>query len=159
MTMYNNAPANYSCPICLGIKGVDSDQTMLKDDDLVYRNDKVSVFINSFFIKGNEGHLIVVPNDHFENIYHLPNEIGCGVMEAAKKMAILLKKAYQCDGVTLRQNNEPAGDQHAFHFHLHVFPRYKNDSFNSQSPSDKIKTTLVERVPYIEKIRNVQVKK
>jgi histidine triad (HIT) family protein len=151
--MYNNTPANYVCPICLGLEGVVNEDTMLRPDDLIYKNDLISVFMNSFFIKGNEGHVIVVPNKHIENIYDLDSKSGSAILKAAKKMAIAIKKACLRDGITLRQNNEPAGDQHAFHFHLHVFPRYKDDLFNTEIASNKIETTLDDRRSYIEKLK------
>lgn len=72
-------------------------------------------------------------------------------MDTAQKMALAVKKAYNCDGITLRQNNEPAGDQHAFHYHLHIFPRYNGDRFN-QEMGNKRATTPEERKKYIKKI-------
>ena len=88
--MYHHAPENYKCPICLGIKGIENADTMLRKADLVYGDEKTSVFINSFFINGNEGHLIVVPNKHFENIYDLGPETSHEVIDTAKKMAVAL---------------------------------------------------------------------
>ncbi len=153
--MYNHAPKEYKCPICLGIQGIEDDNTMIKQTDLVYKDDLTSVFINSFFIEGNEGHLIVVPNKHFENLYDLEPDYAHAIIDTAQKMAILLKKAYKCDGITLRQNNEPAGEQHAFHFHLHVFPRYQRDKFNKESVN-KRSTTPEERQEYLNKIKAVK---
>ena len=63
--MYNHAPENYHCPICLGIEGVENEHTMLMKEDLIFRDELTSVYLNSFFINGNEGHVIVVPNKHF----------------------------------------------------------------------------------------------
>lgn len=48
--MYNHAPENYKCPICLSVKGIENEDTLLKQADLVYKDDLVSVFINSFWI-------------------------------------------------------------------------------------------------------------
>ena len=120
----------YLCPICLGNQGIENEHTLLLQQDLVHRTDLISIWMNSFLIAGNEGHVIIVPNEHFENLYSLPTEIGTALFEASKQAAATLKAAYDCDGITLRQNNEPAGDQHALHYHLHVFPRYDGDSFN-----------------------------
>lgn len=150
--MKNNAPEGYKCPICLGVEGTENDDTMLKQADLVYKDDLTSVFINSFFINGNEGHLIVVPNKHFENLYELEPEYAHAIMDTTQKIAIAVKEAYKCDGITLRQNNEPAGDQHAFHFHLHIFPRYEGDKYNIVG-GDKRASTPEERQQYIEKIK------
>lgn len=151
--MFNHAPQDYKCPICLGVKGVENDDTMLRQADLVYKDNFVSVFMNAFFIDGNEGHLIVVPNKHFENLYELDSEYGHKIMETSQKMAIAVKKAYGCDGITIRQNNEPASGQHAFHYHMHIFPRYDNDKFD-ENVSHKRATTPEERLEYIQKIKS-----
>jgi len=150
--MFNNAPEGYKCPICLGVQGIENDGTMLRQSDLIYKNDKVNVFINSFFIDGNEGHLIVVPNKHFENLYELETEYGHSIIDVSQNMAIAIKNAYKCDGITIRQNNEPASGQHAFHYHMHIFPRYDDDQFET-NVSKKRESTLQERKAYIEKIK------
>jgi len=65
-----------------------------------------------------------------------------------------MKAVYGCDGITTRQNNEPAGDQHAFHFHFHIFPRYSNDGYNTVQPSEKRLADPEERALYAEKLRS-----
>lgn len=125
--MYNHAPDDYICPICLGIEGVENEHTLLQRNDLVYRDELVTVFMNSFSIDKNPGRVIVVPNAHFENMYDLPPAYGARIFEISQKMALALKELYRCEGITILQNNEPAGNQHAFHYHLHVFPRYTDD--------------------------------
>lgn len=155
--MKSNAPLNYKCSICLGNKGIENDDTLLVQDDLVYSDDLVSVWINSFWIDGNEGHVIIVPNEHFETLYDLSNKIGHRIFDVSKKMSLALKEVYKCDGITLRQNNEPAGDQHAFHYHLHVFPRYENDNFNqelSKKISDKKLSDPEKRLEYVKKLQD-----
>jgi histidine triad (HIT) family protein len=66
-----------------------------------------------------------------------------------------MKEAYQCDGITTRQNNEPAGDQHAFHFHFHLFPRYTDDGYNAVQPAEKRLADPAERKEYAAKIKTV----
>lgn len=152
--MYSHAPVHYTCPICLGIQGIESDQTLLKQSDLTYRDSWVSVFINSFWVGRNEGHAIVVPNDHVEHIYDLPDEIGGLIISLARRVAIAMREVYRCDGVTLRQNNEPAGGQHAYHFHLHVIPRYSDDDFDKEVVKGHRLATPDERVSYSQKLRS-----
>ncbi len=89
-------------------------------------------FIGSKAIKGNEGHPIIVPLEHYENIYDLPDSVVHRITDVAKRTALALKETRKADGVTLFQNNEPAGDQHAFHYHLHVIPRFDGDSFHEE---------------------------
>jgi histidine triad (HIT) family protein len=146
--MFNHAPTEYKCPVCLGIKGIENDLTLLKQTDLVYKDELVSVFINSFRVDTVKCHVIVVPNEHIENLYEMPENVGHHIFEISKRIAITMRKAYQCDGITTRQNNEPAGDQHAYHFHLHIYPRYDNDLFNENCAKKKVLTTPEERMVY-----------
>lgn len=150
----SNAPENYECPICLGLQDSGSPKTLIKPTDFVYRDELVSAFINSFFMGKNAGHVIIVPNKHYENIYTLPTEESHRIFDVAKKIALAMKEAYSCEGITARNNNEPAGDQHAFHFHFHVFPRYENDGYNSVAPSDERLAEAEERADYAEKIKS-----
>lgn len=124
----------------------------MKPTDVVYKDDLVTVFVNSFFMGKNAGHVIVVPNEHFENIYTLPATYGHRIFEIAQKIALAMKEVYACDGITTRQNNEPAGDQHAFHFHFHIFPRYKDDGFNTVQPEQKRLAEPAERAGYAKKL-------
>ena len=96
-TMKTIAPKEYTCPICLGNTNIENQDTLLKQTDLVYKDDSVSVWINSFWIQGNEGHVIVVPNDHYENLYDLPEEVGRQIFTVSKKMSKAIKKVYDCD--------------------------------------------------------------
>lgn len=153
--MYNHAPENYKCPICLGVNGIESEDTLLKQADLVYKDDLVSVFINSFWVDTAKGHVIVVPNQHLENLYDIPTQVGQRIFEVTKKIAIAMKQSYDCDGITTRQNNEPAGDQHAFHYHQHIFPRYTGDSFNVNMTQKSILSDPKDRLEYVKKIKEV----
>jgi histidine triad (HIT) family protein len=151
----SRAPENYVCPICLGIQESDNEATLMRSTDIVYKDDLVTGFINSFFVGNNPGHVIVVPNQHYENLYTLPSQEGYRLFDVAKKVALAMKEVYQCDGVTTRQNNEPAGDQHAFHFHFHIFPRYDDDGFNAVQPADKRLADPSERADYARKLGTV----
>jgi histidine triad (HIT) family protein len=150
--MYAHAPNNYICPICLAIKGIENNQTMIKQADLVYNNKLVSVYINSKFYKNNKGHCIVVPNKHFENIYVIDSEVLAEVARVAKLVSIAMKKAYKCFGINLMQNNEPMAGQHAMHFHLHIIPRYKNDNWANNILETYISKPS-ERIEYVKKLK------
>jgi len=150
--MFNHAPKNYKCPICLAVDGVENDGTMMKRDDIFYRDDLVMAAVNSKFIDSNPGHVIVVPLKHFENIYDLPETEVNQIFKIAKTVAIALKELRKCDGIMLQQNNEPASGQHAFHFHLHVFPRFTNDNFHDHSLRARV-SSPEERKPYSKALR------
>lgn len=149
----SNAPSGYICPICLGVRREMSEHTLMRPSDIVFQDNLVTVCINSFFMGDNAGHVIIVPNKHFENIFAIPKNYLHRIVEMAQRMAIAIKQTYKADGITTRQNNEPAGDQHAFHFHFHVFPRYKNDRFNQITPEQKRLAPPEERAEYAEKLK------
>lgn len=75
----------------------------------------------------NHGHSLIIPKEHFENIYEIPDETLGDVIKTAKRVAKGVKKGLGVDGVNVTMNNEPAAGQVVFHLHIHVIPRYHND--------------------------------
>lgn len=136
--MDSHAPTGYICPICLGNRGVENEHTLIMRADRIYAQGEVIVYINSFFIKNNPGHVIVVPKHHFENVYSIPDSVMDEIGRTSKLIATAMKKAYGCTGITMLQNNEPDGGQHAFHYHLHVIPRYPDDHLYSHMATKQI---------------------
>lgn len=148
--MYNHAPEGYICPFCLLVAGVENEHVWSVQADIVYRDDAVTAFIGARQWARNHGHVIVVPNPHFENIYDLPVSFAARIHQAAQKVAWAMKAAYRCDGVSTRQHNEPAGNQDVWHYHLHVFPRYAGDALYESRPQPMAPH---ERARYAEKLR------
>lgn len=151
--MYNHEPKGYICPICIAIEGKENDQTLIYQNDIFYKDDLITAFINCRRWPNNPGGTIIVSNKHFENIYDVPDDILSHIHIFAKKLAVALKETYKCDGTAVRQHNEPAGNQDAWHFHVHVMPRYKNDQLY-QLDDQKQWTTPEERKPYADKLRD-----
>lgn len=149
--MYNHEPENYKCPFCLIVEGTENEHVLTKQADIIYKDEFITAFISAGWWKNNKGHVIIIPNKHFENIYDLPSEYAHKIHDLEKKVAIALKEVYKCDGVSSRQHNEPSGDQDVWHYHLHVFPRYKNDNLykNAREYSD-----AKERIEYANKLKN-----
>jgi len=77
------------------------------------------------------GHALILPKDHYPNLYELSNETASKIMILAKKMATEMTEKLACDGFNLIQNNGEAAGQTIFHFHIHLIPRYNNDSVGS----------------------------
>ena len=98
------------------------------------------------------GHVLVVPNGHYENVYAIPDQVLAAVQVVGKRVALALKAAYGCDGTSFRQHNEPAGNQEVWHYHLHVFPRYVGDDLYVRT-RERRDTTPAERAPYAQKLR------
>lgn len=151
--MYNHEPADYQCPFCRIAKGVEDEHASTRQADVFYRDDSITAFVSSYWWPNNEGNVIIVPNQHIENIYDLPDELSHKIHDFEKKVAIALKTVYGCDAVSSRQHNEPAGNQDTWHYHLHIFPRFEND--NLYQLHDQKKFIAEERrVPFAEKLRN-----
>jgi histidine triad (HIT) family protein len=131
--MYTHAPPKYICPFCLLIQGKENNQTQLRQTDIVFQTTDITAFMATRRWPNNQGHVLIIPNTHFENIYDLPLSISSKIHALSRSISLAMKSEYQCDGVMLRQHNEPAGDQNIWHYHLHIIPRFQNDDFyNSQ---------------------------
>ena len=76
------------------------------------------------------GHILVLPKRHIETIYTMPEELGAVLIEEAIAISKAVKKKLSPDGLNLVQSNEPAAGQTISHFHLHILPRYQNDSIS-----------------------------
>jgi histidine triad (HIT) family protein len=127
--MYNHAPENYNCPFCRLMEGIKNEHVHSIASDIIFHDDAVTAFIGSHQWPNNHGNVIVIPNEHFENIYDLPLRYAQDIHRMAKRLAIAMKTVYACDGISTRQHNEPAGSQDVWHYHLHVTPRYENDNY------------------------------
>lgn len=148
--MYNHAPAGYICLLCLLIQRVESSDTQLKQTDIVFQDGEVTAFMATRKWPNHPRHVLVIPNRHFENIYDLPVPLSTGIHSLSRAIALAMKAEYGCDGVTLKQSNEPAGDQQIWHYHLHVIARYTNDDLHG---AQKEPFPPAERAEYARKLR------
>ncbi|MFB4159664.1 HIT family protein [Geomicrobium sp. JSM 1781026] len=109
-----------------------------KQKYIVYQDSNVTVFVASKWWPNNHGHVLVVPNEHYENLYELPVHLAGPIHYVTQLVAHAMKEAYGCDGISTRQHNEPASNQDVWHYHLHVYPRYKNDQLYTTKGSQTL---------------------
>ena len=74
-----------------------------------------------------KGHALIIPKEHYANLYELDDELAGKVLVLAKKMITKLTDILGCDGYNIVQNNGEAAGQTVFHFHMHLIPRFKDD--------------------------------
>ena len=74
------------------------------------------------------GHALILPKEHADNLYELPEDTAAKTFVLAKKMATKMAEKLQCDGLNIVQNNGEIAGQTVFHFHLHLIPRYEGDN-------------------------------
>jgi histidine triad (HIT) family protein len=145
----SHAPPGYQCPFCAVVAGVDADL----QQDIVRRTAGALALISPRWWPSNHGHVLVVPIRHYENLYELPAEAGHAVHDLVRDVAIAIRRTYGCEGVSTRQHNEPAGNQDAWHYHVHVFPRYAGDRLYESRPYPEF-VRPEQRRPYAERLRD-----
>ena len=149
--MFNHEPANYTCPFCEFFAGNESEYNKIQD--IVFQNKFATALVAPRWWVNNHGHILVVANTHYENIYDIPDEIVSEVYKVVKKIAIALRCSYDCQGTTTRQHNEPAGDQDVWHFHVHVYPRYYEDELYKNHDKNEF-VDAATRAPFAIKLRD-----
>ena len=92
----------------------------------IYEDDEFRVILD--VSPASKGHALILPKAHFKNLYDITEEQAQKVMALAKQIGCKMKEALKCDGLNILQNNEVAAGQTVFHFHMHLVPRYNDDS-------------------------------
>lgn len=118
----------------------------------VYEDDETIAFLDIQPV--NHGHTLIIPKDHFENIYTTPVLTWVRMQMTAQKVALAIKNSLDADGVNIIMNNESAAGQVVPHSHIHVIPRNEKDGLahwpggvykdkgEADSIADKISTEL-----------------
>lgn len=91
----------------------------------IYEDDKFNVILD--LGPATRGHALILPKEHADNLYELPDETAAAAMILAKKLAKKMVDKLGADGLNVVQNNGEAAGQTVMHYHLHLIPRYKND--------------------------------
>lgn len=107
-----------NCIFCKIIAGEIPSHTLYEDEQF-----KVILDVGP----ATKGHALILPKEHYANLYELPEDVAMNVMKLAKKMAQAMTDKLGCDGFNLVQNNGEVAGQTVFHFHMHLIPRYKDD--------------------------------
>lgn len=76
----------------------------------------------------NKGHALIIPKEHFDNIYSIDAETAAKIFTIATEVAKAQKAELNPDGLNILQNNGEAAGQTVFHFHMHLVPRYIKDN-------------------------------
>ena len=91
----------------------------------VYEDEQFRVLLD--LSPATKGHALILPKQHYANIFEIDENILRDLIVLAKKVASAMKETLNCDGVNIVQNNGEAAGQTVFHFHMHIIPRYKDD--------------------------------
>lgn len=94
----------------------------------------------------NKGHALILPKEHYANLYEMPDELAGHAMILAKKIVTKMKGILGCDGYNIVQNNGTAAGQTVFHFHIHLIPRNEGDNAGISWKPGKLTTEDKEEI-------------
>ncbi len=114
----------------------------------LYEDDKFRVILD--LGPASKGHALILPKEHYADIYEIPEELAGEVYKLAAKMAKKMTAALGCDGFNIVQNNKAVAGQTVFHFHMHLIPRYEGDQaglrWNQGTLTDEVKAEILEKI-------------
>ena len=122
-----------SDPDCIFCKIVASELPATKVDE----DDRTIAFMD--INPGTRGHALVIPKEHVRDLIEIDADELAAVAAAAQRLARRMPEALGVDGVNLINSCGSAAWQTVFHFHLHVIPRYDDDTMRlpwTPSPGD-----------------------
>ena len=94
----------------------------------IYENNKTLAFLDIHPI--SYGHILVIPKNHYENIYEMDNDILTEIIKTVKMITVLLKENLGINAVNIINSNGKIANQTVFHYHVHVIPRREDDNLD-----------------------------
>jgi diadenosine tetraphosphate (Ap4A) HIT family hydrolase len=92
---------------------------------VVFEDDYVCCFLDHE--PYNEGHVLILPKKHIFDADELDEYTADSIMKASILISKAIKKLFNPDGITICQNGGIFNE--LTHYHMHVVPRYKDQSF------------------------------
>ena len=132
---------NENCIFCKIAAGDIPSATIYEDDDF-----RVILDIEP----ASKGHALILPKEHYANLYELPDELAAKTLVVAKKVISKMTDIVGCDGYNVLQNNGETAGQTVFHFHMHLIPRYEKDdvtiSWKQGTITEELKEEIVSKM-------------
>ena len=85
----------------------------------------------------NRGHLLVLPKQHYPYIIDMKKDDVSKLFEIVSILTNVVWGIVHADGVNIGQSNGKAASQDIFHVHVHIIPRFNNDTGNNFWPLRK----------------------
>ena len=93
---------------------------------ILYEDDDILVMLDAF--PDTDGHTLIIPKKHYEDIYEVPNDILIKMFDAARKETKNLMFKLDKSALTMLINY---GDSQAIkHIHLHLLPDFMHKTHN-----------------------------
>jgi histidine triad (HIT) family protein len=118
-----------SCIFCSIIAGQEPCVPIHRDNGFLALMDKYPI---------NPGHALVMPTKHYETLLQMPPaEVG-RLYSLVPKIAKAIVSTVKADGFNVGQNNGTAANQIVPHVHVHIVPRFHDDSPDGKWPSRRV---------------------
>ena len=104
--------------------------------NIIYEDDLTMAFLDitpDFF-----GHTLVIPKQHYANLFDCPNDVLIAVLNTVKKICTHYTSNCGFGGVNILNNSGQCAGQSVFHLHFHIIPQ-KESSPIDIFPKVKIK--------------------
>lgn len=99
---------------------------------VVYQDELVLAFMDTNPV--TTGHVLVIPKRHHPYLSDVPKTTGSHVFVVAQGVAAAIRRSgVRCEGINLFVADGQAAFQEVEHFHMHVFPRFVDDTFRIQA--------------------------
>jgi len=95
----------------------------------IYENKKVFAFLD--INPACKGHTLVIPKEHFVNVFDCSDDYLSEVIKAIKLISNHYKKTLDCDGVNILNASGKEAQQSVFHLHFHILPRFEDDGYDT----------------------------
>jgi histidine triad (HIT) family protein len=118
-----------SCIFCSIISGQQPGAQVYRDSNFLVIMDKYPI---------NRGHTLVIPTKHYENLLQMPHEEVGRLYSIVPAVAKAVVSAVKADGFNVGQNNGIAANQIVPHVHVHIVPRFAEDSPDGRWPIRRV---------------------
>lgn len=113
------------CTFCNLIRGSAEVSICYEDTDAIAFMDNQPV---------NNGHVLVVPRQHYESLLDVPEDIGLHVFRVTMRLAGAIRRVTGCADLNIVVNSGAAAGQDEPHYHVHIIPRRMGDGFDIPLP-------------------------
>jgi len=97
--------------------------TKLAEASVIYENESVMAFLDIRPL--NRGHTLVIPKEHYVDIFDIPKKLLGEIHVVSKEIAPAIEATTKADGISIIQQNGEAAGQDIFHLHVHIVPRFE----------------------------------
>jgi histidine triad (HIT) family protein len=110
------------CIFCQIVRGKESAKIVYENENVIcFLPKKIEVY----------GHTLIVPKQHFQDLYDIPQNLLCRLTEVVQLLTKEYKAKIDSTGMNVLHASGKDGQQSVSHFHFHLFPRFKNDGLDT----------------------------